>query len=281
MAPEMKSRTEKSTFDFQGAAPCRVSSGVSNVMRRGRPWLAVAALAAGLAACGRSPIDLAPTPRSTVVVTDAVGPIVDAAVVTPVDAVAELAPDLPVDRPIDLPVDVVADLPRDLQATPDLLPPPHDAPPAERPPVEAGPVCHPTPEICNGVDDNCDGLVDEDLPAIPCPGGGSRYCVSGHYSECPRRCEACVPGSARECFTTLCTFWGTETCASDGRTFGACKEGKPPANCAGAANGGKRTRAIEDCCIAEGLCCVDEFDIDNDGDRSEMLGRCDTVLCGP
>jgi Putative metal-binding motif len=281
MAPEMKSRTEKSSFDFQGAAACRVSSGVSSVMRRGTPWLAVAALAVGLAACGRSPIDLAPAPRSTVVTVDAVAPSVDAVVVTPVDAAADLAPDVS-DAPADLARDVAADLPRDLPTPPDLSPPPPDAPPAERPPiVEAGPVCHPAPEICNGVDDNCDGRVDEDLPPIPCPGGGNRYCVGGHFSECPRRCEACVPGGARECFTTLCTFWGTQTCASDGRTFGACREGKPPAHCAGAASGGKRTRALEDCCIAEGLCCVDEFDIDNDGDRTEMMGRCDTVLCGP
>lgn len=279
----MKSRTkksDKSIFDFQGAAACRVRSGVSSVMRRGMPWLAVA-VAVGLAACGRSPIDLAPAPRSTVVVVDA--PVVDAAVADAAVADAALAPsvdaavDLAPDAAVDLPREVAADVPKDVLAPPDLVAPPPDAPP----PVEAGPVCHPSPEICNGVDDDCNGRVDEDLPAIPCPGGGSRYCVGGHFSECPRRCEACVPGGARECFTTLCTFWGTQTCASDGRSFGACREGKPPANCASAANGGKRTRALEDCCIAEGLCCVDEFDIDNDGDHTEMLGRCDTVLCGP
>jgi hypothetical protein len=266
----MKSRTEISPVGFQPTAACRVRGRVSRglVRRAEAAWLAFAALAVGLAACGRSPIDLAPPTSVPVVVTgDADVPTVDAAV------------DLAVDLLVELPVDHAADLPR--ETTPDLLPPPDDAPPAERPPIEVGPVCHPQPETCNGLDDNCDGRIDEDLPAIPCAGGGSRYCVSGRYSECPRHCETCVPGSVRECFTTLCTFWGTETCTSDGRSFGACREGKPPANCAGAANGGTRTRAIEDCCIAEGLCCVDEFDIDGDGDRTEMLGRCDTVVCGP
>jgi hypothetical protein len=292
MAPPVKARTEKSRPGFQRAAACRVSGGVSIAFVRPRgaaPWLVclvAAALAVVAAACGRVPIDLAPAPRAPVVVSTPDPSGVDAAV-PPVDAGLDLALDLPVDVPLDLPVDLPVDLPLDLAAdlpretTPDLLPPPHDAPPAERPSVEAGPVCHPTPEVCNGIDDNCDNQIDEDLPPIPCPGGGSRYCVSGRYSECPRRCEACVPGSVRECFTTLCTFWGTETCASDGRSFGACREGKPPASCAGAANGGKRTRELEDCCLAEGLCCVDEFDIDKDGDTTEMMGRCDTVVCGP
>ena len=79
-------------------------------------------------------------------------------------------------------------------------------------------------EMCNGVDDDCDGNVDEDQPSIPCPNGGYRFCVGGHYSECPRRCDVCVPGSKRTCITTFCTFWGSQTCADDGMSFGTCKE---------------------------------------------------------
>ena len=67
---------------------------------------------------------------------------------------------------------------------------------------EAPPACQPQPETCNGVDDDCDGTVDEDLPAIPCPNGGGRYCVAGRYSDCPRRCDVCVPGSKRACLTS-------------------------------------------------------------------------------
>jgi hypothetical protein len=137
-------------------------------------------------------------------------------------------------------------------------------------------------ETCNYLDDDCNGKVDDGLPAIPCPNGGERYCVSGAYSECPRRCEVCVPGSQRECFTSFCTFWGTQTCASDGRSFGPCKESKSPAECQAVTDAAKGASAeLEKCAIAQGLCAVDTFDLDGDGDKTEMLGRCDSVTCGP
>jgi hypothetical protein len=141
-------------------------------------------------------------------------------------------------------------------------------------------MCQPQPEICNGVDDDCNGKIDDGLPPIPCPNGGERYCVSGAYSECPRRCEVCVPGSQRECFTSFCTFWGTQTCASDGRSFGPCKESKGPAECQAITDMAKRSPELEKCCIAQGLCCRDDFDLDGDS-TTEMLGRCDSVTCGP
>ena len=40
-----------------------------------------------------------------------------------------------------------------------------------------------------------------------------------------------------------------------------------------------RSPELEECCIDNGYCCVDEFDLDNDGDRTEMLGRCEAVMC--
>jgi hypothetical protein len=70
-----------------------------------------------------------------------------------------------------------------------------------------------------------------DLAPIPCPGGGFRYCVAGHVSACPERCEACLPGSERVCFISYCLHWGVQTCAADGRTFGPCREEKPPGAC--------------------------------------------------
>ena len=152
--------------------------------------------------------------------------------------------------------------------SPDLPPPPPD-----------GPVCVPKTEICNGVDDDCDGNVDEEQPSIPCPNGGDRFCVGGHYSECPRRCDVCVPGSKRTCITTFCTFWGSQECADDGKSFSACKESQPPDACREIANRMMRSPALEQCCIDNGFCCVDEFDLDGDGDRTEMLGRCESVIC--
>src|SRR5262249_33825562 len=45
------------------------------------------------------------------------------------------------------------------------------------PGTTTGGVCVPSPETCNGLDDDCNGQIDDGLPAIPCPGGGARYCV--------------------------------------------------------------------------------------------------------
>jgi hypothetical protein len=158
---------------------------------------------------------------------------------------------------------------------------PRDLPP-DRPPVkEAGPPCKPAPETCNGIDDDCNGQIDDNLPPIPCPNGGDRYCVAGRYSDCPRRCDACVPGSQRTCITSFCTFWGTQSCAADGRSFGTCKETLAPLPCRDIANKMQRSPELEQCCIMNGFCCVDEFDLDHDGDHTNMLGRCEAVVCDP
>ena len=144
--------------------------------------------------------------------------------------------------------------------------------------VAVGPACTPEEETCNGRDDDCDGDVDEVTP-IPCPGGGSRYCVGGQMSECPRRCDVCLPGSLRICFTTYCTFWGEQTCAADGRGFGPCVEERVPRGCEDVAMEHQNSPELEQCCIDKGYCCMDDFDLDSDGDRRELLGRCDEVSC--
>jgi hypothetical protein len=236
--------------------------------------IACASLVAGSAGCGRVPLDLAWLPGDA-------APAVEHPRDLAADVAPDVVPDVVQDMTPDLAPDVAPDLLSDLPPDhpPDLSP---DLPPdLPMSPIDAGPVCHPQPETCNGVDDDCDGKIDQDLPAIPCPGGGSRYCVSGRYSECPTRCEVCVPGSERQCFTSFCTFWGTQACASDGRSFGSCKESNPPTECEAVAKKNKKTAELEQCCIDNGYCCVDEFDLDHDGDHSNMVGRCDAVMCEP
>jgi hypothetical protein len=138
--------------------------------------------------------------------------------------------------------------------------------------------CTPVPETCNERDDDCNGQVD-DLPAEPCPGGGFRYCVAGRMSECPRSCEACVPGSVRICWTSFCTFWGEQECAADGQGFGPCREGRPPPRCKSVANREHASPELEQCCIDDGYCCLDTYDLDRDGNRQDMVGACDGVRC--
>jgi hypothetical protein len=179
---------------------------------------------------------------------------------------ADAATDRPIDRPADAPLDLPAER---MDAPPDL--------PIEHPPDSA--VCVPKDEVCNGVDDNCDGRVDEDQPPIPCPNGGNRVCVGGNYSECPKRCQVCVPNSKRTCITSFCTFWGSQTCMEDGMGFSGCKESAAPPECRAVANKMMRSRELEMCCIENGFCCVDEFDLDGDHDTTEMLGRCESVTC--
>lgn len=115
--------------------------------------------------------------------------------------------------------------------------------------------------------------------AIPCPNGGNRVCVGGAYSVCPTRCDVCVPGSKRTCITSFCTFWGNQACAADGQSFSACKESEAPPPCRAIAQKMMRSRELELCCIENDYCCVDEFDINNNGDHTEMLGRCEAVVC--
>jgi hypothetical protein len=232
----------------------RVQTDVRRSDHHARAALACAALA--LATCGRSQLTLSPAPLA---------PVADARV-APVPA-----PEVAADAAPDLVPDVAPEMGPDVP----LLPPP---PP---PPIDAGPVCSPQPETCNGVDDDCNGKVDDGLPPIPCPNGGERYCIAGAYSECPRRCEVCVPGSERVCFTAFCTYWGTQACASDGRSFGPCKESRVPSGCQAVTDMQKYSADLEKCCLAQGQCCLDTWDLDGDGDTNEMLGRCDSVMCGP
>jgi len=180
------------------------------------------------------------------------------------DAGTDHTADLPSDR-MDAPSDMAREMP--VEHPPDLPP---DVPSS----------CVPTTETCNGVDDDCNGLIDDGLPAIPCPNGnGYRQCIGGAYSDCPRRCQVCVPGSRRTCITSFCTFWGDQECAMDGMSFGRCVEATPPAACADVASKMQRSAALERCCLDNGYCCVDEFDLNGNHDTTEMLGNCGSIVC--
>jgi len=153
-----------------------------------------------------------------------------------------------------------------------------------------------TVETCDGQDNDCDGLVDEDLVrdcATAC-GTGSEVCVAGDWLGCDaptpatETCDGqdndcdgttdpgceCVAGEERPCGETsdvgVCQP-GTQTCAADG-TWGACEGSVGPGNetCDGEDND----------CDGE----VDEGDLGGDDvgmSLCEPGERCEDGACEP
>jgi hypothetical protein len=89
-----------------------------------------------------------------------------------------------------------------------------------------------------------------------------------------------VPGSKTVCFVSYCYFWGVQTCASDGKSLSGCVEEPPPSACREIASEHQKSRQLEQCCVDQGHCCKDDFDLDGDGDRNDYVGNCSEVVCG-
>ena len=49
--------------------------------------------------------------------------------------------------------------------------------------------------------------------------------------------------------------------------------------CATIAKEHQQSKQLEQCCLDNGYCCLDEHDLDGDGNRREMLGACGDVTC--
>ncbi len=79
--------------------------------------------------------------------------------------------------------------------------------------------------------------------------------------------------------TRSARFGCEQECAADGQGFGNCREAQPPPECKATAKKFENSKELEQCCLDNGYCCVDQHDLDGDGDRGEMLGACGDIAC--
>lgn len=159
-------------------------------------------------------------------------------------------------------------------------------------------------EVCDGIDNNCDGNIDENLDLdtdgyTSCGGdcndsdeevnpeateycnGTDNDCDGTIDNECICFCPAggciCVPGSERYCDTPMYSRWGTQTCNDDGLRWGSCDEIPVPSICSHV-DPWYSPSAIE-CCVDSGFCCQDMYDSDGDGEIWDSIGSCNGITC--
>ncbi len=119
---------------------------------------------------------------------------VDARVDRPGDMAADLAadaaPDLPQDVALDGSPDAAPDMAPDVAVdmAPDAAP---DMAPDAAPDMAEPDACRPVAELCNGADDDCDDLVDEDIRLGACATGLLGPCAAGRL-QCVDAEAVCV-----------------------------------------------------------------------------------------
>ena len=72
-------------------------------------------------------------------------------------------------------------------------------------------------------------------------------------------------------------LWGLQYCASDGTVWERCDEVVIPTQCA--AIDYWYSPAAQACCVDNGFCCQDVWDLDGDDNVIEELGDCIDIVC--
>jgi hypothetical protein len=137
-------------------------------------------------------------------------------------------------------------------------------------------VCEATDQTTTDGDADADEGGGEDADADADEGGGEDADADGDtgHTDC-----ACVAGAVRFCDTPQYCNWGSQVCRTDGLDWGSCDElAAIPLECQGIDYW--YSPASEACCIDQGFCCQDMWDLNGDGDTWESLGNCADIVCG-